>query len=213
MEQRDFIEQLFNLLISNKRFPNYQAERRIDIFINYFLERILSTYLEKPATYICPEFPLLKVKEDDKPVINRTNSNKVDYLCAADRDIFYVELKTNKGTIKKNQLDIYLKNLNWRATLENFKKIVDLPRDDKDYQNKYNALGNKIYNSNITHFNEKIRLIYLSPTLIKESDTHKLGTAKRFIDLKFKMTEPEQQVWEYLCSEELDMKVFEIIAK
>ena len=52
------LEGIFELLLKNKKFPNYQAERRIDIFINYFIERILSKYLEKDVKFICPEFPI-----------------------------------------------------------------------------------------------------------------------------------------------------------
>jgi hypothetical protein len=36
-----FTKEIFKLLGENKKLPAYQAERRIDIFINIFLEDIL----------------------------------------------------------------------------------------------------------------------------------------------------------------------------
>ena len=78
---KDFLEPLFNLLVANKEFPNYQAERRIDIFINYFVERILSSYLEKETIFVCPEFPLKKA--------NTNQSTKLDYLCKTKNEIVF----------------------------------------------------------------------------------------------------------------------------
>ena len=48
---------ILSLLKENQKFPNYQAERRVDIFINYFLERILTKFLGEKVKFICPEFP------------------------------------------------------------------------------------------------------------------------------------------------------------
>lgn len=44
---KGFLDILFELLAKNNALPNYQAERRIDIFINHFLERILTEYLKE----------------------------------------------------------------------------------------------------------------------------------------------------------------------
>ena len=67
-------EKLLQLLESNKRFPHYAAERRIDIFINFFLEDILAAYYKKKVIFVAPEFPL-KHKSNNQTV-------QVDYLCA-----------------------------------------------------------------------------------------------------------------------------------
>jgi hypothetical protein len=68
-----FLENLFKLLTTNKEFPNYQAERRIDIFINYFLAEMLTNYMGKKVEFVCPEFPLKKA--------DNNQSTKLDYLC------------------------------------------------------------------------------------------------------------------------------------
>ena len=76
---QSILEGIFKLIIENKTLPNYQAERRIDIFINYFISRIISSYLGNKTEFICPEFPLKKQKNNQ--------STKIDYLCKSENEI------------------------------------------------------------------------------------------------------------------------------
>jgi hypothetical protein len=106
MEQNAFVEELFKLLADNKKFPAYQAERRIDIFINFFLEEILENHFQgSKVTYVAPEFPLKKDKGNQ--------STNVDYLCVKKEEngkkkILFVELKTNADSFDAKQCGIYL---------------------------------------------------------------------------------------------------------
>ena len=59
-----FFEEVLNLLKENKKFPNYAAERRIDIFINLFIEKILTAHFKQEVVFVAPEFPLKKYPKD-----------------------------------------------------------------------------------------------------------------------------------------------------
>lgn len=97
-----FFDEILNLLRDNKQFPNYAAERRIDIFINLFLEKILSAYYEKKVIFIVPEFPLKKNETSNQ-------TSKLDYLCAFEetKQPIFVELKTDVISFNSNQARFY----------------------------------------------------------------------------------------------------------
>ena len=108
MDESTFLNKLFDILESNMQFPAYQAERRIDIFINHFLEDILEEALNKGETqkkitvkFVAPEFPLIKK--------NGHQSTNVDYLCVTKRgnkveQILFIELKTDAGSFEADQV-------------------------------------------------------------------------------------------------------------
>jgi len=93
---------MIDLLRDNKRFPYYAAERRIDIFINIFLEQILTTYYDEKVNFIAPEFPLKHEPNNQ--------ANKLDYLCAFDdtKQPIFVELKTDTISYRNTQASIYM---------------------------------------------------------------------------------------------------------
>lgn len=117
-----FTKEIFTLLSENKNFPAYQAERRIDIFLNIFLEDILKLY-DRDATYkfIAPEFPLRK-----EPSFQST---KIDYLCLKEakdgkKEILLVELKTDSKSFKEEQLEIYKLFKIWNDCLKGLVEIL-----------------------------------------------------------------------------------------
>jgi hypothetical protein len=99
----DPLLQVFELLTQCRDLPNYQLERRADIFFAVYLARVLEQKLGLAIDPILiPEFPL---KKDSNNL-----SNKTDYLLLA-RDksqAFFVELKTEMGSRNAEQ-DSYLK--------------------------------------------------------------------------------------------------------
>jgi hypothetical protein len=115
----DFLKSLLHFLVSNSKFPSYQAERRIDIFINFFLEEILSSYLGQEVLFVAPEFPLKKEESN--------RSTKLDYLCMYDtgneKRVVYVELKTLKKSFNEIQKNIYLK-YSWKEAFDGLKTII-----------------------------------------------------------------------------------------
>lgn len=204
------IEGIIELLKKNKKFPNYQAERRVDIFVNYFLERILTEYLNTPTTFVCPEFPL-KTANVNKNGKSRNLSTKLDYLCSTADEIIYVELKTDHKSIKPEQLEIYFNNIHWDTCVENFDALVNGPKRTKDYQEKYNLLNENITNLRNECFQKKARIIYISP-LAKDQQS-KIGKFNvinpvSLSQLKVSLINEESVVWKFL--EEIDIYIFEV---
>lgn len=197
----DVLNKILGLLLENKKFPNYHAERRIDIFINYFLTRILSQYLDRPVEFICPEFPIKKEKNNQ--------STKLDYLCKSGTEMIFVELKTDKSSFSEEQSEIYLK-CDWNDCVKNLKQIIKAVKI-KDHKLKYVELDSaisKIESKNIS----RIRVIYISPVI--DSKKFKNTTPKNIqaigkIDIK--PQGDENVIWEFIKS--LDLSVFEITHK
>ena len=96
------VETIFDLLDCWRNYPNYQLERRADIYFAYYLPTIINKKLEENIDYkhIIPEFPLLYDKTK--------RSKKVDYAIFGKKYLYFVELKTNNHFNTKQ--DIYLKN-------------------------------------------------------------------------------------------------------
>jgi len=117
----DFIANIFKLVVENKRFPSYQAERRIDIFINFFLDKILEAhYPGSKVTFIAPEFPLKKPEN--------YQSTNVDYLCLRQegsfRELIFVELKTDPESFSPKQYEIYKSFTSWDQCVEGLNQII-----------------------------------------------------------------------------------------
>jgi hypothetical protein len=116
----NFIHSVFELMKSNKRFPYYQAERRIDIFINFFVEDIVQQHtIYKDAVYLVPEFPLKKTDASD-------HAAHIDYLLVSEdqKTILLVELKTDDKSYKAGQIDLYFRHthfINWHSEFEKIK--------------------------------------------------------------------------------------------
>ena len=99
------ISKLFDLLDKWRHLPNYQLERRADVFFALFFPEVLRAHLAKQNRSIeinpvlIPEFP---IKEKDS---NR--SKKIDYLALSKcgEQAFLVELKTDMVSISKKQRD------------------------------------------------------------------------------------------------------------
>jgi len=149
MQRTDFTNQLLKLISSNKRFPAYQAERRIDIFINFFLEDILKYKLRKDLNEIeiddiAPEFPLKKEKGNQ--------STNMDYLCLLRSDgainkILFVELKTDTISFSNAQYQTYLNYKNdktWKDCIDDLSEISNSKGMPFLYRKKYFYLINVV---------------------------------------------------------------------
>ncbi len=192
------INEVIALLKKNKEFPNYQAERRIDIFINYFVDRILKSYLKKETKFICPEFPLKK--NDD----NR--STNIDYLCKTNDEIIFVELKTDANSLKEKQANIYIK-ADWRKCKN---KLDDIFNSTKPkYRAKYQNLISEIELLKFDQ-NPEIRTIYLSPLEHKSDLPFKnINCSKPILieDLDINISKDEKDLWGFILA--LKLYVFE----
>lgn len=102
------IAPLFDRMDSWRHFPNYQLERRADIFFSLYLSEVLEAKLGFPVqSELAPEFPVrIGTIYPDIPI---DKSYKIDYVAlsaAADKAIF-VELKTESLSRRPEQ-DKYL---------------------------------------------------------------------------------------------------------
>lgn len=136
--EKDLLSQLLQLISDNKKFPKYQTERRIDIFINYFLKEVLEAKYGKIIDIIIPELPL------KKPDSNR--STNLDYFVASNKsDIGYlIELKTDYFSVNHEQIERYL-----LAQSQGFNKIkIDIEcisnTTHRKYREKYQYLTEKL---------------------------------------------------------------------
>lgn len=116
----DPLDALFRNLDTWRHLPNYQLERRADIFFSVYLKGIVEEFTGAAIDDdVIPEFP---IKRDLVwPELATNKSVKVDYaLFAKDRGrVFFVELKTDSGS-RRDAQDIYLE---W-AKNHGFKEIV-----------------------------------------------------------------------------------------
>jgi hypothetical protein len=113
------ISELFDNLDWWRHLPNYQLERRVDIFFSLYLPRLLETKYHRPCRMLIPEFPI------HVPTIypkERGNlSYKVDYLGVLDDPkkennvgiydkpggLVFIELKTTIAS-RRDKQDRYL---------------------------------------------------------------------------------------------------------
>lgn len=202
--QQHLLNSIFNILIENKKFPNYQAERRIDIFINYFLEKILREYLGKSIEYVCPEFPIKKEGSN--------LSTKLDYLCKSEDEIIFVELKTDASSLKAEQAEIYL-NCNWAKCKSDLQEIIKSVKN-KTHLEKYNTLNTVINKINVSNENPDLRVVYVSPIPRPKSQftkAIKILNAKKICDLSTPILPEDQLLWSLIDNLGLDLYVFEIV--
>lgn len=104
------IDNLFDRMDVWRHLPNYQLERRADLFFSLYLPEVLEAKLGFPiADQIVPEFPVrigtIYPHTKDRPV----HSYKIDYIAlSADADkAILVELKT-EGMSRRDSQDEYL---------------------------------------------------------------------------------------------------------
>lgn len=109
-ENLDIINKLFDTLDSWRHLPNYQLERRADIFFAMYLKGVLEwKYGVELKPEIVPEFPVRigSIHGDDE---YNNKSFKIDYVLFSQdgKAAYLVELKTDDRSRRDGQ-DNYLK--------------------------------------------------------------------------------------------------------
>jgi hypothetical protein len=194
------LKDIFKMLIDNKAFPNYQAERRVDIFINFFAKRILDSFLQETTTFVCPEFPL-KLEKNNR-------STKLDYLYVTKTQPVFIELKTDTFSLKESQAKSYL-DCNWNKCVSDLSVIE--ASTSKNYKQKYEHLISTIRGINFPDQNPVIRVIYFSPLKKVEKELFKdihFKEIKKISELTISISEEEKIVWDFIDG--LDLYVSEI---
>jgi hypothetical protein len=165
---KSFLEKLCERLVMNKDFPYYQAERRIDIFVNLFLEEIYKAKFNETIEFIAPEFPLKKVKVVSNNTIENSFSENintkrpndkcnVDYLYynKLTSKIIFVELKTDNNSFNKTQLIRYIHS-NWKDCCGFITKKLGLAGK---YKVKFETLQKAIEDKRA----DNIEILYIIP--------------------------------------------------
>jgi hypothetical protein len=141
MNDNSIFDEVLELLMKNKQFPYYAAERRLDIFINFFLEDILTAYYKnEEVEFVAPEFPFKHEKNNQ--------ADKLDYLCAfkVTKQPIFVELKTDARSFKKKQCDYYLEKADsWETCVDELLNIMRTPNMHSAYRVKYFRLLMRLY--------------------------------------------------------------------
>jgi len=191
----EFAKEILDLLFLNKQLPYYSAERRIDIFINFFIEDILSWFYNKKIKYVTSEFPL---KLD-----NNNQSNEVDYLCKVESEsiILFVELKTDKKSLNYDQLSFYQKNNNWTDIINKLKtKLTSSNIKSEDRIKYYNLIKRLAKNNLINIAGFDIYEDKINKLLNDEEIDHvsKMSRSRAIIELAERMTPIASSMIEYV---------------
>ena len=138
------IAQLFDRMDSWRHFPNYQLERRADLFFSLYLAEVLE---ERLGFAVMPdlisEFPVRI--GTIYPKIDINESCKIDYLAlSADaREAVFVELKTD-GRSRRRKQDRYLvaaQKVGLSALLDGLLVIFRATTAKRKYFHLLDALG------------------------------------------------------------------------
>jgi hypothetical protein len=137
-------QSMLQMLEKNKVLPYYAAERRIDLFINLFIEEILSSYFGEKVIFVAPEFPL--------KLGTNNQADKLDYLCAFEgtKQPVFVELKTDTISFRKEQIMFYLEQaLAWEKCITSLNSIISNKGMVFSYREKYFRLLARLRDSGL----------------------------------------------------------------
>jgi hypothetical protein len=182
-----FLTEVFDLLVANKQLPKYQFERRVDIFVNVFLEDVLGALFGGTYQLVVPEFPL---KKDDD-----CNSTNVDYLLfhttpEGHEKWVFLELKTAAGSIGPKQLAVYRRSV--ERGMPALMRDLPLIRERTKARAAYDELALRL--SAFPH-DRPIEIIYLAPVAMNEAELGPGGRSVTFEQLRTVEIGHHPEVW------------------
>lgn len=156
----DFLRLLLTNLVSDKRLPKYQFERRFDCFLAPFLPRIIETVVGGAALLVVPEFPLKKRDSNqstnaDQLMLVRDRPGKSDTWVL-------VELKTDSGSYSPLQAEIY-----HEAADDGWSRLradLELIRDASTHKAAYTHLIERVDEAAGGDAPQDVEVLYLSPS-------------------------------------------------
>jgi hypothetical protein len=155
------LEMILSKLLLWKSFPNYQFERRIDIYFSFFILEILkSKNPELEIETIIPEFPLIPIRDVKNRELKSVDISELkttailefgksfktaqaDFVCipkSEKQKIIMIELKTDAGSVDQTQLKRYrvLNGRKWKEIVGVFLgKLIAANGVDKEKYKKY----------------------------------------------------------------------------
>lgn len=132
-KEMDGIELLFGQLDRWRCLPDYQLERRADLYFSLYLPEVLEAVLGDPIRQdLVPEFPIKQ--------LDSNRSDKVDYLAATTdgTKLVFVELKTDCNSTRSEQFK-YLCRGAQKTGAELFDELSTIRKASKA-RPKYDAL-------------------------------------------------------------------------
>lgn len=169
---------IINFLEKNKNFPYYAAERRIDLFVSFFSEKILGDYYKSEIVFVAPEFP---IKHDQN-----NQADNADMLCAikSTNQPIYVELKTDGKSFRQSQLIKYENRANhWIDAINGFYSIIS--KSSSDYRVKYfHLMQALVFNKLAVYSNDQTKNIkHVKKLINSKSRSDKKERSRLIINL------------------------------
>lgn len=154
-----YTNKLFDTLDKWRHFPNYQLERRADIFFSLYLSEVLKSKGTDVKSDFIPEFPVRI--GTIYPDIETNKSYKIDYVGITNdgKKAILVELKTENLSRRDSQ-DKYLiasKSVGFRNLLEGVVSIFKATSAKRKYYHLLCALENLVQLSLPRELHEKIQ--------------------------------------------------------
>lgn len=172
---KDEIDKVFDLLDHWRNLPDYQLERRADIYFAIYLNKILEGSLGCQVVKVIPEFPVWKGTIN--PEIKSNHSLKIDYMVICKDKTLFVELKTDDLS-RRTEQDENLKKaqeVNIKNLIDGLLQINQNTKSNKKYLNLLNEFKeiawlkeeNEVWENSSQ--DTDIEIIYIQPT-IKEKN-------------------------------------------
>jgi len=142
-------ESVFSRLTEWRNFPNYQLERRLDIFISLYVKELLEARLWPLREIIIPEFPISRKTLGETVGLHKTV--KVDYVLFPmdyKDPIVFLELKTDNGSVRDEQIDYLVKAK--QSGIKGILNDLTLVYSKSKSKEKYTYLINKLDESGLT---------------------------------------------------------------
>lgn len=177
-----YIDTLFNRMDDWRHLPNYQLERRADLFFSLYLTEVLEAKLEFPLLdLIVPEFPVRSgTIYPDSP---SDRSDKVDYVALSEdgQKAILVELKTD-GLSRRDKQDRYLRAAQRAGFRDLLTGVLHIFRATKS-KRKYFALLGLLEAMGLLHIPSKVA------TIMSRDRLQGITEASRDIDVTTSVTE------------------------
>ena len=156
------IADLFGLLDGWRHLPDYQLERRADVFFALFLPEVLEEVLSKDSSIVkirrplIPEFPI-RTDKKDKNGKNYNSSKKVDYFALSEdgRNAFLIELKTDMQSIDEGQID-FIKSTAQKGIAEIIWGVLEILQATKGRAKYVHLLSNLSQLGLVKHKDERV---------------------------------------------------------
>lgn len=155
------VHEVFGLLDKWKQHPNYQLERRADIFFAVYLQAVLTEYIVATREIVIPELP---VKQGANNL-----SDKVDYMALSEdgQVMMLIELKTEALGHRPEQVEYLIRaaaELEPEGILRGLREVMNVSRSKKyaSLQGDLQQLG--LWGAGTLELPDRCQIVFIQPT-------------------------------------------------